>query len=208
MNSEISELISSLYQSFETKDNIREQLLQFNRQLTLASGKAIQAIQRDDMGSVKRWLSEAKTMLVNIMGLLEKYPWFLGWGGVHSGIEEYCEAEILYAIVTNTSIPTPKELGVPEELFLLGIGDVPGELRRILLRDLAKGETDRPKRLVDLISEIYSSMMQMEFSKGLISNLRKKIDRIRYILEQSESDYTRAVLTLNLESKLDQYSGE
>ena len=208
MNSEISDLISSLYQSFEIKDNIREQLLQFNRQLTLASGKAIQAIQREDMDSVRRWLSEAKAMLVDVMTLLEKHPWFLGWGGVHSGIEEYCEAEILCAIITNTPLPTPKELGVPEELFLLGIGDVPGELRRILLRDLSRGETERPKRLVELISEIYSSMMQMEFSKGLISNLRKKIDRIRYILEQSESDYTRAVLTLKLESKLDQYSGE
>ncbi len=208
MNSEISDLISSLYQSFEIKDNIREQLLQYNRQLTLASGKAIQAIQREDMGSVQKWLSEAKVMLVNIMDLLEKYPWFLGWGGVHSGIEEYCEAEILYAIITNAPLPTPDKLGVPEELYLLGIGDVPGELRRILLRDLSKGETQRPRRFVELIGEIYSSMMQIEFSKGLISNLRKKIDRIRFVLEQSESDYARAVLTLRLESKLDQYSGE
>ena len=202
MNDQISIIVTELYELFKEKDKVRERLLQLNRDLTRKSGLSIQSLISGDVAKSEQYLKESEQLIKDINNVLTEFPDFEGWGGISSGIEEYCEAKILHSIVKNTDLPTPEKLSVPPDLFLLGLADVPGELKRLMLMDLIKGDLNKAKKYVELIQTFYTALVGFDFSKGQISSLRKKIDRVRYIMEQAERDFATSYISITLRNQL------
>jgi len=200
---QIQSIVSQLYDSFRRKDIVREELIRYNRELTRASGLAIQNFVSNNPEKAKEYLENALSYLTKIRNIIEQYREFEGWGGISSGIEEYCEAKILEAIIKEKNIPTPEELGVAEELYILGMADVPGELKRILLIKLMDDDLEYSRHLVELIRTFYTSLVGIDFSKGQISSLRKKIDRVRYVMEQAERDLATSYVSIKLRKAIE-----
>ncbi|HUV83414.1 MAG TPA: hypothetical protein VMW53_10120, partial [archaeon] len=105
----------------------------------------------------------------------------------------YAEAAIIYHILTENRIPEPTELNVEDSAFLLGLGDVVGELRRIILDLIRNDKTYDGEKYLEIMDEIFSTIILFDFPDALSKGLRHKGDVARSLVERTRGDLTIAV---------------
>ncbi|MGI0131609.1 MAG: hypothetical protein ACREDK_00700 [Thermoplasmata archaeon] len=114
-------------------------------------------------------------------------------GIVQDALQEGVEACLLGGIVAPGPLPGPDALGVAPEVYLLGLGDVVGEVRRLALHRLAAGEVDAAERYVHLMDQLYRTLMRFDTTRSIVS-LKPKQDAARAILERTRGEVTMARL--------------
>jgi translin len=106
-------------------------------------------------------------------------------------LQECVEALLLESVVAGAALPGPSELGVPPEPYLLGLGDLVGEVRRIALRALADGRLGAADGALALMQELYHELMRFDAPRGIVA-LKPKQDAARALLERTRGDVTLA----------------
>jgi translin len=114
-------------------------------------------------------------------------------GMADDALQEGVEALLLEAAVDNRPFPTPEELSVPPEPYLLGLGDVVGEIRRLTLSDLTRGDVDRAAERLALMESVYHTLLGFETARAIVS-LKPKQDTARALLERTRGELTMARL--------------
>ncbi len=114
-------------------------------------------------------------------------------GPVEAALQESVEALLLAATFRGTPFPGPDELGVEPEPFLLGLGDVVGELRRRVLEALSSDDLAEAERLAALMDELARALARFEAPRSIVA-LKPKQDQARAILERTRGDLTLARL--------------
>ena len=208
MNEQFYDSLEIVFKELNTKlesmDLVREELLRLDRQITRKSGIAISYLQKSNFEKAEAIGEELKELIVTINLNIVKYPFFKGWGGIETSFQEFTEFSILLAIIKKQSIPTPEELNVHEIHYLTGLADICGELRRLLLSALIKKEFDKANYYLEMIEETYTKLLGLNFSKGLVPQLRRKIDVGRSILEKSKADYLVSIQTESINAHFTQ----
>jgi translin len=121
-------------------------------------------------------------------------------GYTQDAIKEYVEARLTINMVSKEDLPQPDELGVLYATYLKGLAETIGELRRRCLDILRQGYSDEAERMLDLMDEIYSMLVTVDYPDAITHGLRRQTDQVRGIIER-----TRADLTLSLrEERLQQ----
>src|SRR2546428_12184283 len=80
---------------------------------------------------------------MKLRSVLEDHPDLVHSGFVENALQELCEASIIHAISTGKPLPGPKECAGTDAAYLLGLGDVVGEIRRFALEELRRGNVAR-----------------------------------------------------------------
>jgi translin len=114
-------------------------------------------------------------------------------GLAEDALQEGVEALLLEAAAEGRPFPTPEELGVPPEPYLLGLGDVVGEIRRLTLADLTRGDVDRATERLALMESVYHTLLGFETARAIVS-LKPKQDTARALLERTRGELTMAKL--------------
>ena len=112
-------------------------------------------------------------------------------GLVHDAFQESVEASLLGAIVQRGTLPGPDELSVEPEVYLLGLGDVVGEVRRLALNRLNEGDVHGAEQYVHLMDGLYRTLMRFDTTRGIVS-LKPKQDVARALLERTRGEVTMA----------------
>jgi translin len=108
-------------------------------------------------------------------------------------LQEAVEACLLGAVIQNTELPGPVELGVEPEPYLLGLGDLVGELRRLALDQLVRGDLAAADRTVGLMDRVVRVLMRFDTTRAIVA-LKPKQDVARSLLERTRGDVTMAHL--------------
>ena len=198
----ILEISSRILENFETKDTARERSLKLSRKMVRISGRAIKSIHRGEWDIAEKLLDEVSTLNREIISELEDHPDIFHAGFVENAQQEYAEASILYSIMKKDRVPDPAKLSVKDPAYLLGLGDVVGELRRVIL-DLIR--LDRPhegEELLEIMDEIYSTIMLFDFPDALSRGLRRKGDVARSLVERTRGDITNAMEHAKLKERM------
>jgi translin len=203
-NVSFERIFNELNTKLESMDLVREELLRLDRQTTRKSGIAISFLQKTEIEKAEAIGEELKELIVNINLNIAKYPFFKGWGGIETSFQEFTEYSILLAIIKKQTIPTPEELNVPEIYYLTGLADICGEVRRLLLSALIKKDFNKANYYLETIEETYTNLLGLNFSKGLVPQLRRKIDVGRSILEKSKADYLSSIQAESINSHFSQ----
>ncbi|MCI4336847.1 MAG: hypothetical protein L3K17_06600 [Thermoplasmata archaeon] len=114
-------------------------------------------------------------------------------GIAHDAFQESVEATLLGAVVRAEPLPGPADLGVDPELFLLGLGDLSGELRRLILGRLNAGDLPSADRLLGLMETLYRTLMRFDTTRAIVA-LKPKQDTARALLERTRGEVTMAHL--------------
>jgi translin len=109
----------------------------------------------------------------------------------HDALQESVEASLLFALHRGDKLPGPSELAVEPESYLSGLGDVVGEVRRLILHDLSSGELPRAEERLQVLEELYRLLLRFETTRAILS-LKPKQDSARGILERTRGDVTMA----------------
>jgi translin len=104
-------------------------------------------------------------------------------------MEEYSEAQILYTLNETGAYPRPEDVGVSTRVYLMGLADVPGELRRQALDALRRGEMSLAEERLETMEEIYLNLVSM-VEAPMLRGLRRKMDIARGVIERTRSEVT------------------
>ncbi len=121
------------------RDEVREKAIKASRDVIKHSGRMITEIQKGDLNKAEEYLRQRKEATARFLELVRPYPELYYSGMAYNALSEYVEAIVLYDIVTGKDIPGYEELGIPPTPYLQGLGDVVGELRRLVLEEIRRG---------------------------------------------------------------------
>lgn len=114
-------------------------------------------------------------------------------GIAHDAFQESVEATLLGAVVRGEMLPGPAELGVEAELYLLGLGDLVGELRRVVLGRLNAGDLAGADDHLRVMESLYRTLMRFDTTRAIVA-LKPKQDTARALLERTRGEVTMAHL--------------
>jgi translin len=114
-------------------------------------------------------------------------------GPVLAALQECVEATLLDATFQGGELPGPADIGVEPEPYLLGLGDLIGELRRRVLQELSADDLPEAERLLALMEELTHALARFEAPRSIVP-LKPKQDTARALVERTRGDLTLARL--------------
>ena len=131
------------------------------------------------------------------------WPLSIYWSGyVQDAQKEYAEARIVHGLIGGTGAPSPQQLLVEDAVYLNGLGEAAGELRRYALDRLRAGETARAEWALAAMDDIYGLLVTVDFPDAITGGLRRTTDMVRGVLERTRGDVTVTLRQQVLEQAL------
>jgi translin len=195
---EFEEIFSDIRDEMEHDNEIREELITLGRRSIRNSSLTIRHLHRREMEKAQELIQENSQLIAKINDLAEKMN-ALPFGMILACNQEYTESVLLNSFLKQESFPSYTDLNIPYLAYLHGIPDFVGELRRVILDSLRKKERiDISVKALELMDDLYSLLITLDYPDGLTYNLRKKTDFSRNITEKTRGDVTLAMNRIDL----------
>ncbi len=199
---ELTSIIESIRQDFTAKNQVRDATLNRSRELIRFCALSIRAIHRHEWAESESLLTTARQAAVVMAADLVTYPDLYEAGYTQDALKEVAEAHILYAFVRGSALPGPHDLHMPAAAYLNGLAEAASELRRFILDLIRLGRTTEAEPYLEVMDEVYSHLVTMDFPDALTGGLRRTTDMLRGVLERTRGDLTVAVRQEQLQAAL------
>jgi translin len=192
--SPLETIIPRILANFAEKNAAREQALSASRAIIRMSANAIRAVHRGEFEKASAALDEARAVRDAAVAALEGHGDVYHAGFLHDAQKEYAEARATLALLSGRSLPAPEDLGVDYPAYLNGIAEAVGEMRRMILDRLRRGEYEGCEALLTAMDDIYSVLLTIDYPDAMTGGLRRTTDQTRGILERTRGDLTMAIV--------------
>jgi translin len=182
-----------ILQRLEAINGARERALAETRQIVRMSANAIRAVHRNDFDEAARLLGQAQALQDALVTELDNYPKIYWSGYVQDAQKEYAEASIVLGVISGRDVPDPESLGVEDAVYLNGLGEAAGELRRYVLDALRRADSARAEQLLAVMDDIYGLLVTVDYPDAVTGGLRRTTDMVRGVLERTRGDLTVAL---------------
>jgi translin len=182
-------------------DKARERLQTLTRNATRLCSWAIIQVHRGKLTQASKTLAEAKRLLDELQGLLSAHAELPQFGQVLVAFQEYAEAKLLFQMKKNGKLASLRDVGTSSTAYLLGMLDFVGEMRRMTLDALRKGNADEAQTLLSRMERVYEDLMSFDRT-SILPNFRRKLDAARRILEATRGDVATDLRRVSLEKAL------
>jgi translin len=188
----LSEILTSIRQRLDRKEELREQVLPLARQLIRESAALIKNAHRKEWDEAQ---NRRKVLLEAVSELKVKLTeapdlWFAGF--VQDALKEVAEACIVYALLRDEPVPSPEDLGIDDAPYLNGLLEAMGELRRATLDAIRSEDLSTAEKFLAIMDEVYFEAMTFDQADAITQGARRRTDALRAILERTRSDITLA----------------
>lgn len=190
---------------FETKNAARDKALSRSRQLIRHCARAIRAAHRAEYDTAAALLATASEEARHMVDDLADHPDLFHTGYTQDALKEFAEANITYALITDRPLPTPDELGVLPAAYLKGLAEAMGEMRRYILDVMRHGRIDRCEQVLQVMEDVYSALVTVDYPDALTLGLRRTTDMVRGVLERTRGDLTMAARQETLQQQLREF---
>ena len=182
----------------------REQALTLSRQVTRFSANSIRATHRADFSESRRLIASARELREKLEQERRAHPEVYYGGYVEDALKEFVEAHATLAFAEGSPLPTMDDLAVGPAVYMNGLAESVGELRRVIL-DLLRGDDfARCESLLEIMDEIYAVLVTLDYPDGVTRGLRRTTDVMRGVIERTRGDITVALRQRRLEQQLTQ----
>lgn len=182
-------------------DKARERLQTVTRNATRLCSWAIVQVHRGKLSQASKTLAEAKNALDELEDLLSAHGELPQFGQVLVAFQEYAEAKLLFQMKKTGKLASLKEVGTSNTAYLLGLLDFVGEMRRMTLDALRRGNADEAQRLLSTMEQVYEDLMGLDRT-SILPNFRRKLDAARRIVEATRGDVATDLRRVSLEKAL------
>jgi translin len=203
--SALKSILKEVKEELTQKDDVRENAQQSMRKATSLSKQSILLMHQKKYDKAKKSIENAKEIISKLQGASKKNPDVIYSGMFSAALQEYAEANIFQGLIQEARFVTPKEINVPAVDYVLGLADVIGEYRRLVLDALREGKAEKGEEGLQTMDEIYIELMAMDEAYMLVPGLRRKCDVARRIIETTRGDVTQEVRRKALENYLKQF---
>lgn len=196
-------IMSDVDAVLRAKDEKRERAIAYSREIIRRSGSAVLAIHKKDEKGAKENLEAARTALNASLEICKEQPEYYFTGPLPQAFQEFAEASVVLALVKKRRIPSPQELKVPVESYITGLADAAGEMRRYALDSLRKDNFEEAERALEVMDEVYTALKSLDYPRAVVPNLKRKVDVIRRLVEETRGDVTLAHQGRLIRSRID-----
>ena len=180
----------------------REQALSVSREVIRFSANAIRAVHRGEFEDARELIGKGEARLKEADHIKVTSPSIFNAGFMNDAKKEFTEANITLAVISGSDIPSIYDLKVDAGAYINGMAEVIGELRRYILDALRRNAVDGCQEFMDIMDEMYSVLVTIDFPEGVTSGLRRNTDAMRGVLERTRGDLTMALRQHSLEARL------
>ena len=138
-------------------------------------------------------LTTARAIAADMVAEAKQFPDIYYAGYTQDALKELAEAHLTRALIFGEPIPTPADLAVENAAYINGLAETVGELRRYALDALRRGKVEISEQMLDLMDEIYTGLVTVDFPSAITGGLRRQTDIVRGILERTRGDVTTAI---------------
>jgi translin len=185
----LEELVNRAAEELRLREKAVDVVMDGARRARVLSKQAIIKTHNGDLADSNERLTEASRLIHEVSEIISGYPDLGRFDQVNAAMEEYSEARILYTLNDTGAYPRPEDVGVSIRVYLMGLADVPGELRRQALDALRKGEMGLAEERLETMEEIYLNLVSM-VEAPMLRGLRRKMDIARGVIERTRSEVT------------------
>ncbi len=201
----LKSILKEIKKELAQKDSVRENALQNMRKATSLSKQSILLMHQKKYSKARKSIENAQEIVSKLQGLAKEYPDIIHVGMYSAALQEYAEANIFRGLIQESRFVTPEEINVPTVDYVLGLADVIGEYRRLVLDVLRQGDAEKGEKCLQTMDEIYIELMAMDEAYMFVPGLRRKCDVARRIIETTRGDITQEVRRKALENYLKQF---
>jgi translin len=198
-------IIVGIEKELDEKDKVRELALKTSREVIRLSKDVMGAMNRKE--DLRPLLAKMKKEACNLKNQTQRCPEIYHAGYVEAALAEVVEVCALIAILNKAPLPTPKELFATPEAYLLGLGDVVGELRRKAVEALREMKPEQAELRLTEMETIYDQLMRFDYPDAVVP-LRKKQDVARSLIERTRGEVLVARSEKALKDKLDRVANQ
>jgi translin len=199
-------IIDKIDSHISEKDQAREHALKISREIIIKCRKAIQKLHNDNWDEAEKLIEQSSGDIENLNQVTKKFPDLLHAGFVENAAQEYVEAQCFYNILHEDELPDPDSLQTTYNAYLLGLGDVVGELRRGALDLVMKGDTDRAYEYLGYMDNIYDALMQFDYPSNLVP-IKRKQDTARSLIEKTRGELAVASCERRIDDRANEFRG-
>jgi translin len=189
----IDTLVSESAALLEVQHQARETALVLSRTLVRQCARAIRACHRTSFPEAVSLLEEATTTADTLHQTVAAHPELIAAGYTQDAFKEYAEAALVYAFLTNTPPPSATTLNIHPAAYLNGLAEAASELRRAILDRIRHEHTAEISSLLDIMDEVCSLLMTVDYPEAVTSGLRRSTDALRSVVERTRGDVTAAL---------------
>ena len=204
----IHKLINGINQDFTVKAEIRNRTLKRSRELIRYCANSIRATHRDDDEEATKLLQSAQSIAAEMVAEARQFPDIYFAGYTQDALKEYSEAHLTHALILGQALPSPQDLDVENAAYINGLAETVGELRRYALDALRRGEVATSEKMLDMMDEIYTGLLTVDFPSAITRGLRRNTDIARSILERTRGDVTTAVRQEEMKQALQTFEAQ
>jgi translin len=201
----LKSILKEVKEELTQKDSVRENAQQNMRKATSLSKQSILLMHQKKYEKARKSIENAKELIAKLQDSSKEYPHIIYSGMFSAALQEYAEANIFQGLIQEARFVTPNEINVPAVDYVLGLADVIGEYRRLVLDVLREGDAVKGEKCLQTMDEIYIELMAMDEAYMLVPGLRRKCDVARRIIETTRGDITQEVRRKSLENYLKQF---
>jgi translin len=203
----LDEIAERIHTSFEVRTTIRDRALSQTRTLTRHCANAIRAVHRDERSKASEQLEEARLLVEALRGIRVENPDFYYAGYTLGALKEYAEANLVFALIGDNPLPTPEELDLLPAVYLQGLAETVGELRRRCLDALLNSRYQEAEKMLGYMDDIYAILVTIDYPDAITGGLRRMTDIARSITERTRGDLTLSLRQEKLERSLKDLEG-
>ncbi|EFO80645.1 translin family protein [Oscillochloris trichoides DG-6] len=189
----IEDLVAPCIQQIEASHAAREQAISISRNLIRNCANSIRAAHRAEFATAQQLLTEAGNLATQLRTATNSCPEIRHAGYSQDALKELAEAHLVLAFLSNQAPPHAAAIGVEPAAYLNGLAEAASELRRAILDGLRRGETERGETLLQIMDDVYSELVSVDFPDAVTGGLRRTTDALRAVLERTRGDMTAAI---------------
>ncbi len=192
--------ISEAAGQLEKQHAAREAMLIASRKVIQLSSSSIRSTHRGEHDKARDLNAQSRELLEQCKPQMDQFPGIAANSMFYDAQKEYTEACVTASIITGAPIATREELHVEPAAYINGIVEAASELRRSILDLLRTGDVDRATELLDVMDDVYTLAISIDYPDALTHGLRRTTDAFRAVLERTRGDLTTAAVFLRARS--------
>jgi translin len=198
----LRKILGRIEEELSEREEFKDELYEAMRKATRFSKQAIFAVHKGKLREAGKLLIDAEKFFTELDRIPLACRELVYAGIVDSAFQEYAEAHVLLNLVKSGKFVDPEKIRVPSTSYLLGLADVVGELRRRTLDSLRRGNLKSAEKSLENMEFIHDALMGLEKAPRSVSELRRKSDVARRVIEATRGDVTLEVRRNSLERSI------
>jgi translin len=207
--SSLDTISESIRLAFVAKNAARDGAISRSRELIRHCAESIRATHRREWENAQAKLDTAQAAADELREVVKDYADLHFSGYMQDALKEVVEAFVTYAIIRGEDLPTPESLRVDNATYLNGLAEAATELRRFILDNLRREDSDvaEAERLLEWMDAIYDKLVTFDFPDAITGDLRRRTDVVRGVLERTRGDLTTTIQQHRLQAALKRFEG-